>query len=85
MALFCVVKCCHYGYLGGKGRASDFEYTWTPKVCKIMAFMAVIMGLGLLCYILLGFRQGLGFKFLGAWSPQQSDQALGSCLEDYRV
>ena len=34
--------------------------TWTPKVCKIMAFMAVIMGLGLLFYMLLGFRQGLG-------------------------
>ena len=30
--------------------------TWTPKVCKIMAFMAVIMGLGLLFYILLGSR-----------------------------
>ena len=30
--------------------------TWTPKVCKIMAFMIVIMGLGLLFYILLGFR-----------------------------
>ena len=30
--------------------------TWTLKVCKIMAFMAVIMGLGLLCYILLGSR-----------------------------
>ena len=30
--------------------------TWTPKVCKIMAFMAIIMGLGLLFYILLGFR-----------------------------
>ena len=30
--------------------------TWTPKVCKIMAFRAVIMGLGLLFYILLGFR-----------------------------
>ena len=30
--------------------------TWTPKVCKIMVFMVVIMGLGLLCYILLGFR-----------------------------
>ena len=29
-------------------------YTWTSKVCKIMAFMAVIMGLGLLFYILLG-------------------------------
>ena len=27
-----------------------------PKVCKIMALMAVIMGLGLLFYILLGFR-----------------------------
>ena len=22
--------------------------TWTPKVCKIMAFMAILMGLGLL-------------------------------------
>ena len=29
---------------------------WTPKVCKIMVFMAIIMGLGLLFYILLGFR-----------------------------
>ena len=28
--------------------------TWTPKVCKIMAIMADIMGLGLLFYILLG-------------------------------
>ena len=23
--------------------------TWTPQVCRIMPFMAVIMGLGLLC------------------------------------
>ena len=30
--------------------------TWAPKVCKIMAFMAIILGLGLLFYILLGFR-----------------------------
>ena len=30
--------------------------TRTPKVCKIMAFMATIRGLGLLFYILLGFR-----------------------------
>ena len=30
--------------------------TWTPKVGKIIAFMAVIMGVGLLFYILLGFR-----------------------------
>ena len=29
--------------------------TWTPKVCKIMAFVAIIMGLGLLFYILLEF------------------------------
>ena len=28
--------------------------TWAPKVCKIMAFMAVVVGLGLLFYILLG-------------------------------
>ena len=32
--------------------------TWTPKVCKIMAFMAIIRDLGLLFYILLGFRYG---------------------------
>ena len=30
--------------------------TWAPKVCKIMALMAIIMGLGLLFYLLLGFR-----------------------------
>ena len=30
--------------------------TWTPRVCKIISFMAVIMDLGLLFYILLGFR-----------------------------
>ena len=30
--------------------------SWAPKVCKIMAFMAIIMGLRLLFYILLGFR-----------------------------
>ena len=31
--------------------------TWTPKVCKLMALMAAIMGLGLLFYILFGFSQ----------------------------
>ena len=30
--------------------------TSTLKVCKIMAFRASIMGLGLLAYIVLGFR-----------------------------
>ena len=32
------------------------ECTWTPKVGKIIAFMAIIRGLGLLFYILLRFR-----------------------------
>ena len=32
------------------------QVTWTPKICKIMAFMAMIRGSGLLFYILLGFR-----------------------------
>ena len=27
-----------------------FRGTWTPKVCKIMAFIVIIMGLGLLFY-----------------------------------
>ena len=33
--------------------------TWTPKVCKIMASRAVIMGLGLLFYIFWGLRKPL--------------------------
>ena len=38
--------------------------TCTPKVRKMMARLAVIMGLGLLFYILLGLRknQRLGFR-----------------------
>ena len=31
-------------------------FTWTPKVCKIMALMAIIKGFELSFYILLGFR-----------------------------
>ena len=44
--------------LGGWGCSpfSAFFPTWTPKVCKIMAFWATFRGLGLLFYILLGFR-----------------------------
>ena len=38
--------------------------TWTPKVCKIMAFMAIILGLVLLFYILLGSR---GCRGSGVW------------------
>ena len=41
--------------------------TWAPKVCKIVAFMVIIMGLGLLLYILLGFRYALIKVELGLW------------------
>ena len=29
--------------------------TWTPKVCRIKAFLAILRGLGLLSYLLLGY------------------------------
>ena len=51
---------------------SNLRITQTPKVCEIMACMAILMGLGLLSYILLGFRYwpiGSGFRvelFLGS-------------------
>ena len=44
------------GIHGGLSKMLHISQTWTPKISKIMAFMAVIMGLGLLFYILLGFR-----------------------------
>ena len=31
-------------------------HTWTTKVCKIIAFMAIFTSLGPLCCMLLGFR-----------------------------
>ena len=34
----------------------EFRVTWAPELCKMMAFMAIVRGLGLLFYILLGFR-----------------------------
>ena len=41
-------------------------YTWSPRVCKIMAFMAVLKGLGLSCCILLGFRYIYIYSLRGA-------------------
>ena len=38
------------------GQVLLLSTTWTPKVCEIMAFMSIIRGLGLLFYILWGFR-----------------------------
>ena len=57
----------------GPERQYDLEMAWTPKVCKILAFMAVIMGVRPLFYILLGFRYdleivGVGFGYLGVFS-----------------
>ena len=61
-------------FIGAKGSGHNIMYTsgaqyyvyfcgsmstWTPKVCKIVTFMAIIGGgggLGLLFYMLLGFR-----------------------------
>ena len=40
---------------GIKQVLAGMEYL-NPKVCRIMAFWAVLSGLGLLSYILLGFR-----------------------------
>ena len=42
--------------LGIRFRVQSLRSIGPPKVCKIMAFWAIIMGLGLLFYILLGFR-----------------------------
>ena len=49
------------------------RFTWTPKVGKRMAFMDIIMGVGLLAYMLLGLKSssiefrvsGLGFRVFG--------------------
>ena len=52
--------------------ASTNLTTWTPKVCKIMAFIAVIMGLRLLFYILWGFRHFLCHEASFTTNPVQS-------------
>ena len=45
------------GLLQSQGdRGCYVAYTWTLRVCKIMAFMAIFVCLGLLFYIILGFR-----------------------------
>ena len=56
--------------------------TWTPKVCKIMAFMAIIRGLGLLFYILLGFRYELALAPELFVSYQLDGMALLTCLDE---
>ena len=51
----------------------DLRPTWTLKVCRIIAFMAIFVGLGLLFYIPLGFRYTLNPKGFGSRvSPKPS-------------
>ena len=45
----------------------DLNSTWAPQVFKIMAFMAIIVGLGLLFYILWGFRYRLCTHGVPTW------------------
>ena len=40
------------------GSERELGFTRATKVCKMMAFMAIVRGLGPLFYILLGFRAG---------------------------
>ena len=55
-----------------------YLYKWTPKVCAIMACWAIVGGIGLLFYILLGSKyilydhnhvQGLGIESHAGFSP----------------
>ena len=41
--------------LGTESRPHSESSTWTPKVCRRIAFLAVLAGLGPLFYKLLGF------------------------------
>ena len=51
----------------GSGMNTRVGTTWTPKVCKIMAFEAVFGGFWLLFYILLGSRYDLEWT---TWRPK---------------
>ena len=68
--------------------------TWTPKVCKIMVLMAIILGLGPFFYILLGFgksgnRNVAKFPLSQVWNylghspppPHQEPQLLGISMK----
>ena len=56
--------------------------TWTPKVCKIMALRVILRGLGLLFYILLGFRYlAREIRGLGMWASEGLRAVLTSCTQ----
>ena len=60
---------------GFRVKRSRFRAAWTPKVCKIMAFMAILGGLGLLFYILLRFRWGFRVR-VQSWNRVVSGLGL---------
>ena len=45
---------------GNSNIRTQFQLPGLPKACKIMALMAVTVGLGRLFCVLLGFRYGFG-------------------------
>ena len=52
---------------------SSFEGTWTPKVCKMMAFLAIFGGFGLLFSIPLGSRYLVSSRASAPWvSPPKT-------------
>ena len=62
-------------------------FTWSLTVGKIMAFMAIVLGLGLLLYILLGFRfpeccsmRTLSRKPYALYRPNGPPVALASAI-----
>ena len=67
-------------------------HTWTPKVCRIMDFWALLRGLGPLCCILLGSRQyfiqhGCFYEWVGTFKGVISflERGLGLISAGFRA
>ena len=58
-----------------------YDFYLDPKVCRIIAFLAVFRGLGLLFYILFVFGQGSAQGGgLGVWFAGRASTDHASCL-----
>ena len=80
------------GLRGSSGNLSSLgrRIAWTPKVCKIIAFMAMIKGLGLLFCILLGFWWRFRRELRKSWQLRAQDWGLrvedvDSSVVDYNL
>ena len=58
--------------------------TWTPRVCKIMAFWAVFNAYGLLFYILWGSRYRYRCRYMDAYMAKGFRAPLEGCGVDTR-